>query len=182
MGYDSYYKRTDAEQQAADKEKAAEVGKPTVTKVSITGPLTFWIGLLVIAALLQLVAIPFANSYSHTVFNNYFNDFANYVLYVPGLVVLPLIVALWVGDRVSYLESKKKSDVISKGVINALYTSMVYIVAIFIIYLIMTLVKLGVLHALPLPVFIEFLVVIPTVINMVMIPLFALLSSARRYM
>ena len=179
MGYDSYYKRTDEEK--AGKSKDKEAGKPQVTNVSITGPITFWIGLLVIAALLQLVAIPFANSYSHTVFNNYFNDFANYILYIPGLVVLPLIVALWVGDRVSYLESRKKSAIVSKGIINALYTSLIYIVAIFIIYLIMVLVKLGALHAVSPLLFGEYLILIPVVINIIMIPIFALLSSARRY-
>ena len=158
LAYDSYYKRTDDEQ-ATDKDKdKTATAKPQSTKVSITGPLTFWIGILLIAALLQLVAIPFANSYSHTVFNNYFNDFANYVLYIPGLIVLPLIVALWVGDRVSYVESNNKSFIVSKGVVNALYTSLVYIVSIFIIYLIMSLVKLGVLHSLTLLPFVEYLI------------------------
>jgi hypothetical protein len=179
LAYDIYYKRTDEEaQKPEEKDKNA---KPKLTKVSISGPLTFWIGLLVIAAMLQLVAIPFATNYSSSIFTSYFNDFANYVIYIPGIVVLPLITALWIGDRVSSLETTKKSFVATKGLVNAVYAVMVYIVSIFIVYLIMGLIKTGVLYPLSLVTFAEYLIGIPCAIVLVMVPLFAVISSARRY-
>ncbi len=175
LAYDNYYKReTMPDMEDGDKKKEE------IIAVSIAGPLAFWVGILIIAALLQLAAIPFANSYKHTAFNVYFNDFANYAIYIPGIIVLPLIVSLWIGDRVSYLD-RKKSFVAYKGLVNALYTAIVYTVSIFIIYIIMQSQNVGVLSSFNYIKFGEYLVLIPIAINIVMIPLFALLSSARRY-
>lgn len=175
MGYDSYYKREGSEEIKKDEEKTDE-SEP----VSIAGPLFFWVGLLAVGAVLQLVAIPFAISYNHTAFDGYFNSFANYVIYIPGLVVLPLISSLWIGDRVSYA-TKKKTEMAYKGLVNGLYASLVYVVAIFIIYFVMTFRDTGVLSSLTVVTFAEYLIALPVAITLIMVPLFAILSAARRY-
>jgi hypothetical protein len=176
LAYDSYYQRDETEEIKDSKTEK----KPDVATVSIAGPLIFWIGLLVIGAVLQLVAIPLAKTYNHTAFDAYFNTFANYVIYIPGLLILPLVASLWIGDRVSYVD-RKKSLIAYKGIINALYAAMVYAVAIFIIYFIMQFKDIGVLAMLNMTTFAEYLIAIPIIITLVMVPLFAVLSAARRY-
>jgi hypothetical protein len=175
LAYDSYYKRDKMENLDENGKKEKE----PVT-ISLQGPLTFWIGILVIATMLQTLAIPLANMQNRTALNKYFDEFANYVLYIPGILILPLITALWVGERVSYLD-RKKSTIAYKGVLNALYISMIYAAAIVIIYIIMIIQKTGTLSTLSTLTFAEYLILIPLGINIVVIPLFAVLSGARRY-
>lgn len=175
LGYDS----RDRNDKMENRDEIEYQGKSNVT-ISLEEPLTFWIGILVIAALMQLVAIPLATARGQTGLNNYMNEFANYAIYIPGLIILPLLVAVWIGERVSYIR-KKKSEVAYKGVMNAIYASLVYVIAIFIIYLIMTEQKLGVLATIGMPTFVEYFIVVPLVINIVVVPLFAVLSAERRY-
>lgn len=148
--------------------------------VSLGGPLTFWIGLIVIAVVIQLVAIPFATSYGHGSFNSYLNSFATYVLYLPGIVALPLITALWVGDRISSVD-KKKSTIAVKGLINAIYCILIYAIAIFIVYLLELMQKLAPLGTMSTLTFVEYMIAAPGVIVLVIVPLFALLSAARHF-
>ncbi len=161
-------------------ENNEDSSKKEITVVSLEGPLTLWIGLLVMAALLQLVAIPIANARGHTDFNSYFDQFANYVIYMPGIIVLPLVVSLWVGERVSFL-GNKKSFVAYKGLANALYMVMVYVISVLIIYIIMFNQKVGVLSSMSPQVFVEYLILVPVSISVIIVPLFAVLSAARRY-
>ncbi len=176
LAYDSR-DRNDKLENRDDTEKGNGVSGVTV---SLEEPLTFWIGMLVIAALLQLVAIPLATARGQTGLNNYMNEFADYAIYIPGIIILPLLAAVWIGERVSYLK-KKKSIIAYKGVMNAIYASLVYVIAIFVIYLIMTEQKLGVLAHIGMLAFIEYFIIVPFVINVVIVPLFAVLSAERRY-
>ncbi len=175
LAYDSYYKRDKLENRDEDKKEEKET-----TTVSLGGPLGLWIGLLIFATLIQLIAIPVANLSGHTALNNYLNEFADYLIYIPGILILPLIVSIWIGERVSYL-SKKSSTIAYKGLINALYASMIYIVSITIIYIIMVVQRAGVLWSLSPELFAERLILIPVLISVILVPLFAMLSAARRY-
>jgi hypothetical protein len=174
LAYDSAYKR-DKQENIKDDKKEEKVPE----NADLGGPLTFWIGILVLATLLQLIAIPIANYSGHTAFNSYLNEFADYAIYIPGILVLPLIVSVWIGERVSYL-SKKSSSIAYKGIINSLYSSMIYIVSITIIYIIMVVQKAGVIWSLSPEIFAERLILIPVLISIILVPLFAILSAARR--
>ncbi|MDE1871113.1 MAG: hypothetical protein KGI06_02630 [Candidatus Micrarchaeota archaeon] len=172
MAYDSYYRK--------DKAENKEERKDEEVTISIESPLMFWVGLLLIAALLQLVILPFASHYGRVLFKGVLEDFANYLIYIPGIVVMPLVISLWVGDRVSYI--RKGSQVLAyKGLLNALYTSLVYSISIFIIYILMRFSNGGVLANLSVVTFSEYLIVIPFAINMIVIPIFAILSAERRH-
>ncbi|MFI5412623.1 MAG: hypothetical protein ACHQX1_01910 [Candidatus Micrarchaeales archaeon] len=177
MAYNSYYKREqdDAVDSAGGIEEQ-DKQQNKKTSVSIEEPMALWVGLLVIGALLQLVAIPFAVSYQRTMFNTYFNDFANFVVYIPGIFVLPLIVALWIGEKVSYLSEK----ILYKGLIHGIYASVVYAATITIIYFIMELQHTGVLANVGPLRFLEYVIIAPFVISIVVTPLFAKLSAERR--
>lgn len=171
MAYDSYYKK--------DKLENKDEKKEDVT-ISIESPLMLWVGLLLIAALLQLVLIPFAGHYGRVMFKNVLEDFANYLIYIPGIIIMPLIISLWVGDRVSYIK-KKPSMLAYKGLLNSLYTSLVYSISIFIIYILMRFSNNGILSNVGLVTFFEYLIIIPLAINVIVIPIFAILSAERRH-
>ena len=166
--------RADSDGEEREPEKRAETND-----VQIAAPLTFWIGFLVFAVILVAVVVPVANSLGISSMDKYITQIASYIVYLPGSIILPLIAALLIGERVG--ESKKKSGVVLySGVINALYAILVYIVAIFIIYLAARYSGAGFLSSVNLTDFIEYLIVIPVVITVVLVPLFALISYARR--
>ncbi len=159
----------------------APTTKVVETKVSLSGPLSFWIGILVVAALIQLVAIPFATQYGNSSFNVYLKIFADYVLYIPGFIVIPLIASVWIGDHVSSSIGNKKKLIVGKGLINALYSALIYVITIFIIYVVMRYAQKGALATVSLMTFAEYLLIVPFVIVMFIVPIFALLSAARHY-
>lgn len=179
MAYDSYYKRDKSESADSKKDDKKEPKEKEVT-ISLSGPLTLWIGLLIIATLIQLVGVPIASFVKLGFINNYLNEFADYLLYIPGLLVIPLIVAVWMGELLSYV-SEKSSVIAYRSLINSLYASMIYVVSITIIYIIMMVQKAGVLWALSPVVFAEQLLLIPFLITLIIVPLFAILSAARRH-
>jgi hypothetical protein len=174
VAYDSYYRKDKLENREETEKKEQPIN------ISLEAPLTFWIGLLVLAALIQFVAIPIANARGHTALNPYFNEFADYIIFIPGILVLPLITAVWIGERVSYIK-KNNSFRVYKGVINAIYASLVYMISILVIYIIMTEQHIGVLSSMTPLMFAEYLIAIPVVICVIVVPLFAVLSAERRY-
>jgi len=176
LGYNSYYKKSDDETLDAVGIDPEKKDKPD-TSVSIGGPLMLWIGLLVFGVLLQLVFVPFGAAYHRTAFNSYFNFFADFVIYVPGIFILPLLISLWIGERVSYL----KERIGYKALIHAVYAAVIYIVTIVIIYFVMKLQGSGALVAVNTVTFLEYVVGVPLLILLVITPLFAKLSAARRH-
>ena len=172
--YDSKRKTLEREEAERQTEKKADP-----TNVQIAAPLTFWIGFLVFAVILEAAVIPVANTLGVGSMDKYITQIAGYIIYLPGSIILPLIAALLIGERVG--ESRKKSGIVLyTGVINALYAILVYIVAIFIIYLSVRYSGASFLSSVSLTDFIEYLIVIPVAITVVLVPLFALVSYARR--
>ncbi len=146
-------------------------------EISVAGPLGFWIAVLLIGLLIEFVLGPIAVLAGAS--SKYFTTIGHLLLFQPGAVILPLIVAVWVGARVGSVH--KRSPSIGKvGLINAVYAAVIYSIAIFVIYL-----SIYYINASALPVvftlggFALYLVVIPDVIVLVITPLLAMLSSAR---
>ena len=147
-------------------------------EIDIFGPMSFWIGLLVIGLIIEFVIGPLAKLAG--VPQQLFTTVANYILYLPGAIILPLVVAVWVGERVGS-SGRRVGEALRVGLLNAIYVAFVYAIAIFIIYL---LIFYGDAKALPtgftLNSFLTFLIAIPVVIVLVLIPMFSTMSSARR--
>lgn len=146
-------------------------------EISIAGPMGFWIAVLLIGLLVQFVLAPVATSAGLNA--KYFTSIGHLILYQPGAIILPLIVAVWLGAKVGRIH--KKSPSVGKiGMINAVYAAVVYSIAVFIIYL-----AIYYINASALPVMFTlggfglYLIVIPDVIILVITPLLAMLSSAR---
>ena len=95
------------------------------------------------------------------------------MIFIPGIIVLPLIAARWIGDKVSNSIGNDKTALASKGIINALYAAMVYIITITIIYIIMVYLDAGLSKVTSIT-FIEYLITVPLAIIVVVVPLFAL--------
>ncbi|HVC58403.1 MAG TPA: hypothetical protein VND15_02930 [Candidatus Acidoferrales bacterium] len=173
-------KRKTLAHEPEEEERMKEQAKKVETnEVQIAAPLTFWIGFLVLGVILVAVVVPVANTLGVGSMDKYVTLIANYIIYLPGSIILPLVAALLIGERVG--ASKKKSGVVLySGVINALYAILVYIVAIFIIYLAVKYSGSSFLASVNITDFIEYLIVIPVAITVVLVPLFALISYARR--
>lgn len=157
-------------------ETDAEVGKPQ-GDVGIAGPLAFWI-IMLFAGLVLLILFPDKGAYATGSTNLMLYDIGSYIIYMPGAIIFPLIVALLIGMRtgVNTQSIKKAIDV---GVINAVYTSVIYAISIFIIYLIAIYSSVELLKALPTDTFVVYLVIIPVATLLILTPLIGLLRRAR---
>jgi hypothetical protein len=159
---------------AEDAPKPAQ--SASTVEIDIAGPLTFWIILLVIGVLLQLVIVPLHMGSASL--NSLLTEISNWLIYLPGSVVLPLIVALMIGERVGATRSSASSAAFV-GEVNALYTALVYIIAIVIIYLLFYYISPASLATITLTYFAEYAVLVPVVILLVLVPLISALSAVR---
>ena len=142
--------------------------------IEISKPLTGWFGLLILAVIIELIVAPYFPSLSNTMIK-----FSNYVLYLPGAIILPLIVSVWLGERVGSI-TVKSGRILRLSVINSLYTAIVYTIGIFIIYIIFQYVSSIGLSIIKFDNFLIYLVGIPVGILLILTPIIALLSGARR--
>ncbi len=151
-------------------------------EMGIGGPILLWIGLVAIAAIIQLFVFPSVQvggvvppALAEL------NTLASYALYIPGVLVLPVLAALWIGSRAG-ATTGKMDTIAYRAVINAVYVGIIYLVEIFVFYIIANSAhNTGALGLIPLTSFVEYIVVLPVVICLVVAPLFAIVSSARRF-
>lgn len=143
--------------------------------ISVYKPLTYWFGVLALAIIIELFVAPYFPALAQTMVK-----FSNFALYLPGSIILPLIVAIWLGERSSEVTTKV-GRAFRLSMLNGVYTAVVYIVGIFIIYLIFQ--YLGTTSGLASVTFNNFLlylVGIPAGILIVLTPITAVLASARK--
>ncbi|MCL5095013.1 MAG: hypothetical protein M1168_03465, partial [Candidatus Marsarchaeota archaeon] len=98
--------------------------------------------------------------------------------YIPGAIIFPLIVSLWIAERIGNSKRKIKS-ILSSSFLNTSYVFLVYIIAILIIFLIIHYINPNFI-SINFYNFIIYLAAIPFVILFVLIPILSLLSFARR--
>lgn len=159
-------------------ERGKDVGYDNV--VSLAGPLAIWIGIVLAAAVFQLFIFPNAQNYTLNGMLVTLNLAANYLLYIPGVFVLPMLASLWMGSRVGSTIGDNEV-IMTRSLINAFYAAVVYLVVIFVVYILSQSAKTGVYYGLNVPVFFEYAVVVPSLICIVIVPLFALITTARKY-
>ena len=145
--------------------------------IGIAGPLAFLI-IMLLAGLALLILFPNGIAYAAGSTSLMLYNIGSYIIYMPGAIIFPLIVALWIGMRtgVNTQSIKKAIDV---GVINAVYTSVIYAISIFIIYLIAIYSSVELLKALPTDTFVVYLVIVPVATLLILTPLIGLLRRAR---
>lgn len=130
---------------------------------SIAVPMTIWIILLLIALLLNAFAVLNASS-GQTALNSVLLAISNFILNLPGIVIMPIIFGAAIG-AIAGLKGRTIQDGAKLGAIDGVYASVIYVVAIIVIYLILlytlpasapTFVNLGI-YWLVLPVFLTLL-------------------------
>jgi hypothetical protein len=160
--------------------KKDDEGSHTNEDLNITGPLALWVGLVAVAAIIQIFVFPAAQGSAAAPVLSYFNMIAAYALYIPGVFVLPILAALWLGSRAG-ASSGKLDTIAYRAVINAVYVAVVYLIEIFIFYVVSNSTHTSALSAVPIAAFVEYVVAMPIIICLIVAPLFAIVSSARRY-
>ena len=119
-----------------EEEEALEVsrGKNAITysEVSIAGPMAFWIILLMLAFVSKVFAnVNVANSSPalYYIFYHYYY----FIMFAPGIFILPLIVGALIGRSVG-INSNDFASAMKASLIDGAYASIVYVIAVFIIY------------------------------------------------
>ena len=156
--------------------KVEEETRRRPAEIEIGGPLVFWITMLVIGLLAVLVFEPvFSNVQGVSAL---MKAISGWILYLPGSIILPLIVSIWIGERVGSSKGNAKSAA-KAGEINAIYTTLIYVVSIFIIYMLIYYISPASLQSNSLVSYAEYAIAIPAVIVLVLTPLVSALSGAR---
>ena len=104
--------------------------------VSIAAPMTFWIVLLILGLVFKTLAyFSILVTQGTTVYTTLLSV-ANFILFPPGSIILPLIIGAVIGSSVG-LKSKKIAGAQKSGLLNGIYAAVIYVVAIVVIYEIM---------------------------------------------
>lgn len=149
-------------------------------EMSVDAPLTLWVGLVAVAAVVQIFIFPAFHGSIISPIASYINMLAAYALYIPGILVLPILAAIWIGHRAGSTTGDTQT-IAHRSVINAVYAGVVYLIAIFIFYIIANSAKAGALSAIPLISFIEYVVILPIAVCLIVSPLFAIITAAKKY-
>ena len=148
--------------------------------IHLSKPLAFWFGFLILGMLVLLVIIPLLPDIGMSTLKPALEDLSKGILYLPGTIIFPLIVALWVGERVGIVENRVHNAA-TMGLLNAAYTALIYVIGIFVVFLVLYysgyIASLGIttLHD-----FLIYLIAIPVSILIILIPTFSVMSAARR--
>ncbi len=148
----------------------------STVETGIAGPLILWITFLLIGVILSLVVEPLVPS--NGTIQNLVTSISNWILYLPGCLILPLIVSIWIGEGVGKNRASGARSA-KIGEINGIYTSLIYVVSIFIIYLLFYYIDKTALANITLTFFLEFVVAIPVIIVLVLTPIVSALSAIR---
>jgi hypothetical protein len=171
-------KKKPTEEEPDEEEVQEEASVKRGIEIDIVGPLSFWVVMLVIGIAMELFIAPLMGSIGATSARVLASSAGQYILYLPGSLILPLVVAIWVGERVGAKRNKVGSAV-SVGLINAVYAALIYAVAIFIIYLLLYYILPSFLMVLTLTTFLIYVVAIPILIVIILVPVIGALSAAR---
>lgn len=145
------------------------------TGISIAAPLTLWIALLIIGVFSAYMAKFLAASGIASLMTN----ISGWILYLPGSLIIPLVVSIWIGERVGSAKGGSKSAV-KIGEINAIYTTLIYVVVVLIIYMLLYYILPTYLQTKSLTNYAEYVIGIPAVIVLALVPIVSALSAARR--
>ncbi len=110
---------------------------PPKKNIKLAGPLSFWIIFLVVGVIAKLVITPLLAGIGMIPESLAVGALGQYILYFPGYIIFPFVVGIWIGERIGDSVTKPSASV-TIGLINSAYAAVIYAVAIFTIFLIMT--------------------------------------------
>lgn len=159
---------------------AAPAADASKSHVKLEEPLAFWIGFLILGIVLNLVFSKMSGTGPGLPqLATFFTSVSNDIIYIPGVFVFPLVVAIWIGERVSKVVNSR-DKAMRTALINASYTALIYAITIFVLYLILYANDLGALMQPAMVVTLVYAIVIPIAILLVLTTVFAMLAYERR--
>lgn len=168
-GEEPWIKNPEAEVSASSKSREPSNG------VSLFGPLFIWALVIIIGIILEVI-VPAVLGKGLASYATFYKTAGNYILTLPGAIILPLIISVWIGHKVG----EKASSVAGAarlGIINGVYASIVYGVIIFVAQLLL---KYTTSYALSYSFMLEYLAAIPIAIVLVFTVLIAMLNRLRQ--
>ncbi len=103
------------------------------SNVDMYEPMFFWIALLAISLMLKIALAYGAIVPAGTVEYTIISSVEQFLLFGPGIILLPLIAGAFVG-REAGLASKGALKALHVGILNAVYGAIIYVICILIIY------------------------------------------------
>ncbi len=172
MGADEPWIKTGADLSRAMKNPS------TGRNISLVAPLFTWALIIVIGIIFEAI-VPAVLGATIAPGATLYRSIGNYILYLPGVIILPLLISIWIGHKVG--DNTESVRVATKlGVINAVYASIVYAVIIFIAYLILSYTSIPARYMISQHDFIVFMVGVPIAIVLVFSTLIAVLDRIRK--
>ena len=146
-------------------------------QVSIAEPMFIWVLLLVLALVAKIILLQPSPITPSGGFAQIVNEAANFILFMPGAMILPIIVGAVIGAEIG-TRAKSMKAAITAGTINGIYASIIYVVAIAIIYEVIVYVLPGIVPTLEF--LISYWLVLPVAIVILLSLAFAVLSHSRK--
>ena len=143
-------------------------------KVNLFGPLFIWALVIIVGIVLEVV-IPALLGKNLASYAAPYETLGSYILTLPGVIILPLIISVWIGHKVGERASSTKNAV-KMGLINGVYASIVYGVIIFISQLVL---KYTTTYTLTTDFMIKYLIAIPVTIVIIFTIIIAMLNELR---
>lgn len=102
---------------------------------SIAIPIVAWVILLLIGLLLNAIAVLNSSS-SQSGINSILLAISNFILNLPGIVIMPIVFGAMIGS-IAGMKGRNLRDGAKLGAIDGVYASVIYVIAIVVIYLVM---------------------------------------------
>jgi hypothetical protein len=143
--------------------------------VSLFGPLFLWALVIIIGIALEVVVPALLGKHLATYAAAY-KTAGGYILGLPGVIILPLIISVWIGHKVGE-KASSVTNALKTGVVNGVYASIVYGVIIFVAQLVL---KYTTSYALTNSFLLQYVVAIPIAIVIVFTIIIAVLNELRQ--
>ena len=144
-------------------------------KPSLFGPLFLWALVIIIGIVLEVV-IPALLGKSYASSAASYKAIGGYILELPGVIILPLIISVWIGHRVGE-NASSVAGAFKSGLLNGIYASIVYGVIIFVAQLML---RYTTSYALTTSFILKYVVAIPMAIVIIFTIIIAVLNEMRR--
>ena len=155
--------------------KATANGKAVTLDISES--MSFWIGILVIALVAYLILADTPTFTKGTEGYLILNEIYMFILFGPGLLILPAIVGVVIGRQIG-IKSEKLVTTLKRGILEAIYGTIIYIISVSIIYEVMIYTIAN--SMLNLNALITNWIVVPSVIFIVLVELLSWVSFSRK--
>jgi len=145
--------------------------------LDISESMSFWIGILVIALVAYLILTDTSTFTKGTEGYIILNEIYTFILFGPGLLILPAIVGVVIGRQIG-IKSEKLVTTLKRGILEAIYGTIIYIISVSIIYEVMIYTIAN--SMLNLNALITNWIVVPSVIFIVLVELLSWVSFSRK--